>query len=259
MIRLAGARCCFGGGPALAGVDLHVAAGELIALIGPSGCGKTTTLRVINRLVTLDAGSATVEGRSVYDLDATELRRRIGMVFQRFALFPHLTVANNVGITPRLLGWESARIRACVDELLALVGLAPAEYGPRMPSTLSGGQQQRVGLARALAAEPRVVLLDEPFGALDPVTRDTLQRELRRLHEALGLTTVLVTHDMNEALLLADRIVVMQGGRVVRDGAPAALLAEPGHPLVAELLEAPTRQLARLTALRMGAAVEAAR
>jgi osmoprotectant transport system ATP-binding protein len=179
------------------------------------------------------------------------LRRRIGYVFQEVGLFPHLTVAENIGVTPRLLGWDKARIKARVDELLDLVAL-PAEVAQRPPAALSGGQRQRVGVARALAAEPRLMLMDEPFGALDPVTRDALGADYRALHGRLGLTTVMVTHDMAEAVLMADRIVVLKAGRIVADGAPAELLATSADPEVRALLEAPKRQADRLRE-RLGA------
>ncbi|MCC7108433.1 MAG: ABC transporter ATP-binding protein [Deltaproteobacteria bacterium] len=258
MIGLQGATRAYGATRAVRGVDLQVAEGELVALVGPSGCGKTTTLRLINRLVEHDGGSVTVDGRAVEAIEGTVLRRMVGMVFQRFALFPHFTVAENIGITPRLLGWERAAIDGRVEELLTMVGLDPPVYAARMPAMLSGGQQQRVGLARALAARPQVLLLDEPFAALDPVNRDSMQRELRRIHESLRLATLLVTHDMGEALLLADRIAVMEAGAVIRAGTPAEVVAAPGHPLVEQLLSAPRRQQERLSALIGGRLVEGA-
>jgi osmoprotectant transport system ATP-binding protein len=175
------------------------------------------------------------------------LRRRIGYVFQEIGLFPHMTVAENIGVTPRLLGWAASRIAARVDELLDLVAL-PREVGARPPAALSGGQRQRVGVARALAAQPAVMLMDEPFGALDPLTRDALGADYRALHERLGLTTVMVTHDMAEAVLLADRIVVMKAGRMLADGTPAALATRSQDPDVRALLDAPRRQAERLRA-----------
>jgi osmoprotectant transport system ATP-binding protein len=235
----------YGATPALAGVSLEVMPGEFVALVGGSGAGKTTLLKAINGLVRPDAGDVRVDGRAAQAEAPHLLRRRIGYVFQEVGLFPHLTVAENIAVTPRLLGWERARIAARVATLLDLVGL-PREMGARAPAALSGGQRQRVGVARALAAEPSTVLMDEPFGALDPLTRDGLGTDYRRLHEALGLTTVMVTHDIAEAVLLADRLVVLGGGRILADGAPAALLHETRDPEVRVLLEAPRRQAERL-------------
>ena len=230
-------------------VNLRVAEGELLILVGRSGCGKTTTLKMINRLIEPTSGTILVAGRDNRSTDPVQLRRSIGYVFQMIGLFPHMTVAQNVATVPGLLGWTRTRIAARVDELLQLVGLEPADYRHRLPCELSGGQRQRVGFARALAAGPRVMLLDEPFGALDPITRDTLQREFRSLHRKLGLTAVMVTHDMTEALLLADRIAVMDAGEVVRVGTPQALVADPGDPRVAALMETPRRQADQLEAL----------
>jgi osmoprotectant transport system ATP-binding protein len=234
---------------ALDGVSLEVARGECVFLVGPSGCGKTTLLKAVNRLVEPDAGSVRVDGRDVRESAPHELRRRIGYAFQEVGLFPHLTVAENVGITPLLLGWGRERIAARVDALLERVELAPAKFRARRPDELSGGQAQRVGLARALAAEPEVLLLDEPFGALDPATRDRLQQSFGGLRRELGLTVLFVSHDMAEALLLADRIAVMDAGRIVQLGTPRELLAAPADARVAALLETPRRQSARVDEL----------
>jgi osmoprotectant transport system ATP-binding protein len=201
---------------------------------------------MINRLVEPSSGRIVVDGRNVGDLDAVELRRGIGYVFQGIGLFPHMTVAENVGIVPKLLQWEPSLIRARVDELLEMMSLSPREYAQRAPAELSGGQQQRVGVARALAAGPKIVLMDEPFGALDPVTRDSLQSEFKALQKSLALTVVMVTHDMTEALLMADRIAVMHEGQLLQLGTPHRLLTHPDHPQVAALLETPRRHASRL-------------
>ncbi|WP_166305034.1 ATP-binding cassette domain-containing protein [Bradyrhizobium sp. 2S1] len=236
-------------------VSLDVAEGEFLAVVGGSGSGKTTLLRLANRLIEADRGNIAVEGEDVSRIDPILLRRRIGYVFQSGGLFPHLTVADNIGVTPKLLGWPPAEISARVDELLDLVRLDGSQYRDRLPHELSGGQRQRIGVARALAAKPRIVLMDEPFGALDPLTRDALGDDYRTLHRELGLTTVMITHDMTEALLLADRVAVMHGGRLLALGTPAELTASTDG-YVGELLRTPRRQAERLGALlpRDGAA-----
>ena len=239
------------GAAAVQDVDLAVPRGSFFVLIGESGCGKTTTLHLINRLLEPDRGRVLLDGVDVRSVDPATLRRGMGFIFQAIGLFPHLTVAENIAITPKLLGWPPARIAARVDELLDLVQLAPAIYRDRRPAALSGGQRQRVGLARALAAEPRVMLMDEPFGALDPLTRDDLSAEYRAIHDKLGLTTVLVTHDMTEALLLADEIAVMREGRIVQVGTPRTLLDHPADDFVRTLIETPRRR-ARLLAEATG-------
>jgi osmoprotectant transport system ATP-binding protein len=246
-IELSGIEKRYGDALALAGVDLAVAAGAFTALVGGSGSGKTTLLKTINRLIVPDAGSVRVLGQDAAAAPAHLLRRRIGYVFQEVGLFPHLSVAENIAVTPKLLGWDAGRIAARVADLLGLVDL-PLQVAERAPAALSGGQRQRVGVARALAAEPSLMLMDEPFGALDPITRDQLGGDYRALHERLGLTTVMVTHDMAEAVLLADRIVVLRQGAVVADGKPAELLAHAQDPGVRQLLEAPRRQADRLRA-----------
>ena len=251
-IELSGVEKRYGAHAALDGVSLTVARGEFAALVGGSGSGKTTLLKTINRLVTPDAGAVRVMGDDVRTREPHNLRRRIGYVFQDVGLFPHLSVAENIAITPKLLGWDAARIAARVANLLGLVDL-PLDIATRAPSALSGGQRQRVGVARALAAEPSLMLMDEPFGALDPLTRDALGTDYRALHDRLGLTTVMVTHDMAEAVLLADRIVVISRGRIVADGKPADLLATTADPEVRALLEAPRRQAERLRAKLAGA------
>lgn len=224
--------------PALAGVSLALAPGEFVVVLGPSGCGKSTLLRTINRLVEPAAGTIEIDGRNVRDVAPTELRRGIGYVIQAIGLFPHMTVAENVAIVPGLLGWSRAETAARVDELLRLVSLEPARYRDRRPGALSGGEQQRVGVARALAARPPLLLMDEPFGAVDAVVRAALQDEVRRIQRTLGTTILFVTHDVAEALRLADRLVVMSAGSIVQDAAPLETLVRPANPYVAELLDA---------------------
>ena len=202
-------------------------------------------MKTINRLIDPDRGEVRIEGKPVISVDAPTLRRQIGYVFQGAGLFPHLRVGENIAVTPRLLGWSKADIASRVAELLDLVEL-PQAFADRLPAELSGGQQQRVALARALAARPKIVLMDEPFGALDPVTRDNLGNAYRALHETFGLTTIMVTHDMQEAILFADRIVVMKGGRVIADLTPGGLLAPQSDPDVASLIAAPLRQAERV-------------
>jgi osmoprotectant transport system ATP-binding protein len=242
----------YGAAVAVDRVSLRVPEGELLVLLGGSGSGKTTTLKMINRLVEPSGGRIRVGGQDVLAQPPHELRRRIGYVFQRVGLFPHLSVGDNVAVTPRLLGWPADRVAARVDELLTLVELDPAQVRDRAPSELSGGQAQRVGVARALAAEPRVMLFDEPFGALDPLTRDRLQRSLQHIRRKLGLTAIFVTHDMVEALLLGDRIAVMRDGKLVQVGTGAELLRAPADDYVAELLQTPRRQAEELERLLGG-------
>jgi osmoprotectant transport system ATP-binding protein len=218
--------------PAVDDMNLEVAEGELHVLIGPSGSGKTTTMRMINRLETLTTGRILIAGRDVQTMNVVELRRGIGYVIQQGGLFPHFTVADNVAVVPRLLGWPRQKRRQRAEELLALVGLPPDQFADRYPRELSGGQQQRVGVARALAVDPPIVLMDEPFGAVDPITRKQLQRELRRIQAEVRKTIVFVTHDIAEAFLLGDRIVLMAAGRIVQNGTPADLLRNPGDPFV---------------------------
>lgn len=233
----------YGGVPAVDGVSLAVGAGSFVALVGASGSGKSTLLKTVNRLIVPDAGRVTIGGTDVAAGDAAGLRRGIGYVFQHVGLFPHMSVAENVAIIPRL-----SRAEADVAALLEQVGL-PISYAARPPRSLSGGEQQRVGVARAIAGGAGLMLMDEPFGALDPITRAALAESYRALHDRLALTTIMVTHDMAEALLLADRILVMAGGRVVADASPHALLASEAGPEAAALLEVPRRQAERLRAL----------
>ncbi len=234
--------------PALDGISLEIKQGEFVSIVGPSGSGKTTLLRLVNRLADPAAGEVRVDGNSVRETDPVQLRRRIGYVFQGVGLFPHMTVAENIAITPRLLGWPQEKRLARARELLELVRL-PRAYESRMPAELSGGERQRIGVARAIAAEPKIVLMDEPFGALDPVTRDALTQDYRDLHDKLGLTSVMITHDMLEALILADRIVVLREGRIVEQGTPRDLAQNAKHDFVRELMQMPERQAKRLAAI----------
>ncbi|MBS0505100.1 MAG: ATP-binding cassette domain-containing protein [Proteobacteria bacterium] len=235
----------FGDTAAVDAVSAKISSGGFVALVGSSGSGKSTLLKTVNRLVVPDSGRVLLDGSDVADEEPHALRRRIGYVFQNVGLFPHMSVAENIGIGFRLeRRAESGRI----GELLELVGLPP-DMAARMPDQLSGGQRQRVGVARALALSPKLMLMDEPFGALDPVTRDALGRAYRDLHDRLGLTTIMVTHDMAEALLLADRVLVMASGRIVGDGTPADLLAGRAGPEAAALVEVPRAQAERLKEL----------
>ena len=235
--------------PALDHVSLNVAQGEFIALVGQSGSGKSTLLSMINRLTDPSDGVVRFDGEDVRKLDPIALRRRIGYVFQDIGLFPHMTLAENIAIVPKLLGWEPDKQVARADELLELVQLPPEQYRNRLPRELSGGQRQRIGVARAIAAGPRVVLMDEPFGALDLRTRDALTRDYRKLHDKLNLTTVMITHDVIEAVLLADRIAVMQDGRLLGLGTPKELMSDPQNEQVRTLMDMPRRQAERLTRL----------
>jgi osmoprotectant transport system ATP-binding protein len=239
---------------AVENLSLTIPAGEICILVGPSGAGKTTAMKLVNRLIELDDGDIRIDGRSIRDQDVTQLRRGIGYVIQQVGLFPHMTVADNIATVPRLLGWPRARQRARVGELLELVGLEP-EYGKRYPSQLSGGQRQRVGLARALAVDPPLMLMDEPFGALDPITRDRLQLEFLRLHEDVRKTVIFVTHDIDEAIKLGDRIALLrEGGHLAQYATPDDLLAHPADDFVSRFVGA-DRGLKRL-ALRQLAEIE---
>ncbi|MBX9818287.1 MAG: ABC transporter ATP-binding protein [Burkholderiaceae bacterium] len=239
----------YDGTPAIADLQLTIARGELLVLIGPSGSGKSTALKMINRMVDHDGGRILLDGQEIYSFNVRDLRRRMGYAIQSVGLFPHWTVARNIATVPQLLGWSKERIEARVTELLTLFAMEPAQYRDRYPHQLSGGQQQRVGVARALAADPDVLLMDEPFGALDPVTRAALQMELKRVHQASGKTIVLVTHDIDEALLLATRIVLLRQGRVEQVGTPLELLAKPANDFVADFLGRADRGL-KLLSLR---------
>ena len=228
--------------PILHDIDLAAESGEILALLGASGSGKTTLLRSINRLVPLTTGRIEVAGRNTAEIEPVSLRLSIGYVLQGAALFPHWTVAENIGTVPRLLGWDAERTSGRINEVLDLVRLDPAEFRDRLPGSLSGGQQQRVGVARALIAEPSLVLMDEPFGALDPLTREGLQADFLALQQELGFTAVVVTHDISEALLLADRIAILSHGRLVQIGTPAEISKTPANAEIEELLTTPRRQ-----------------
>ncbi len=211
--------------PIISNLNLKVKRGEILVLLGESGCGKTTTLKLVNRLYTPTAGDVFVEGKSTRDWDPILLRKRIGYVIQEGGLFPHFTISRNVGLVPSLSGWDAQRIKARVNELLEMVGLNPGAFAERYPRELSGGQRQRVGVARALAADPSLLLLDEPFGALDPLTRASLQKEFADLTRRLSKTAILVTHDVREALLLGDRIALMHAGEIVLLETPKGFLS----------------------------------
>jgi osmoprotectant transport system ATP-binding protein len=246
LLRFDGVICRFGAVTAVGGVSCALESGGFTALVGASGSGKSTLLKTVNTLVEPTEGRVLFGGEDVSTLSPSRLRRRVGYVFQGIGLFPHFTVAENIAIGPRLTGDKLAPER--IAELLALVELDPA-MAKRMPDELSGGQRQRVGVARALAGEPELLIMDEPFGALDPVTRDALGRKVRELHDTLGLTTVMVTHDMAEALLLADRVLVMDAGLLVADETPRALLAGAGGAEAQALVAVPRHQAERLAAM----------
>ena len=231
--------------PSVNDLCIEMPEGTTTALIGPSGCGKTTTMRMINRLIEPTSGRIIVAGEDVTRVDPVELRRRIGYVIQQIGLFPHMSIADNIATVPRLLGWQAARIDARVDELLHLVGLDPAKVRARFPRELSGGQRQRVGVARALAADPPVMLMDEPFGAIDPIARGRLQDEFKEILKRVRKTVVIVTHDLEEAIKMGDLIAIMKDGMLVRHDTPDAILAHPGDAFV-EAFIGPDRALRRL-------------
>lgn len=222
--------------PILKGIDMHVREGELFVIIGPSGCGKTTAMKMINRLINPTSGTIEVNGEDISKKDPVQLRRSIGYVIQQIALFPHMTIAQNVALVPKLKKTSNTDIEKRVDELLSLVGLEPKKYKKRYPSELSGGQQQRVGVIRAMAAEPPIILMDEPFSALDPISREQLQDEFVRLQQTIKKTIVFVTHDMDEALKIADRICLMKEGRIVQIDTPVNLLQHPADEFVIEFI-----------------------
>jgi osmoprotectant transport system ATP-binding protein len=253
LIEIDKVRKTFDGGHSFAveDVTLEVESGAFLAVVGSSGSGKTTLLKFINRLVEPDSGEIRIDRAPVATADAPTLRRSIGYVFQGIGLFPHMTVGENIGITPQLLGWPADEIAARIRELLDLVEL-PQNFASRLPAALSGGQRQRAAVARAIAARPRIVLMDEPFGALDPITRDSVGSAYRTLHDKLGLTTIMVTHDVQEAVLLADRIAVMKAGHLLAHDTPQALLSEAKNPDVAALMAMPKRQAERIRIIMDG-------
>ncbi len=241
----------YDGRPIVADLSFTVAQGEFCALVGSSGSGKSTTLRMINRLIERDGGTIRLDGQDIATLPLEQLRRRIGYVIQSAGLFPHWTIRNNIATVPRLLGWPEDRVSKRVDELLALVRLDPAT-GAKYPHQLSGGQQQRVGVARALAADPSVLLMDEPFGALDPITRDALRVELRAIHQATGKTILMVTHDIDEAVQLADKIAILADGKLVQFGTPAEILGHPANDFVRDFIGGTGIGLKLLSLQRVG-------
>jgi len=252
-VELRGVTKRYGDTVAVDHLSFTAPAGRICVLIGPSGCGKTTSLRMVNRLIEPTSGEILIDGQNVLQDDPTELRRRIGYVIQQVGLFPHRTIGQNVATVPELLGWPVARIRARVDELLSLIGFDPARMRDRYPAQLSGGERQRVGVARAMAAEPPLMLMDEPFGAVDPIVRERLQNEFLQLQRAQGITVIFVTHDIDEAIKLGDRIAIMRAGKLVQYATPGELLARPADDFVARFVGS-DRGLKRLSLLTVGGA-----
>jgi osmoprotectant transport system ATP-binding protein len=238
--------------PVVTDLSFEVLEGEICVLVGPSGCGKTTTMRMVNRLIEITEGEILIDGEPNTAMSGTRLRRKIGYAIQQIGLFPHRTIADNIGTVPHLLGWDKGRIRNRVDELLELVGLSPGEYRDRYPAELSGGQQQRVGVARALAADPPIMLMDEPFGAVDPITRERLQDEFLRIQEDIKKTIVFVTHDIDEAIKMGNKIAILkQGGILAQYDTPETILAYPNSEFVASFVGT-DRILKRLSLVRVG-------
>jgi osmoprotectant transport system ATP-binding protein len=252
-VEFSGVTKRFGDNIAVDHLSFTVPAGRICVLIGPSGCGKTTSLRMVNRLIEPTSGEILIDGQNVLTDDPTQLRRRIGYVIQQVGLFPHRTIGQNVATVPELLGWPDERIRARVDELLSLIGFDPARMRDRYPSQLSGGERQRVGVARAMAAEPPLMLMDEPFGAVDPIVRERLQNEFLQLQRTQGITVIFVTHDIDEAIKLGDRVAIMRAGKLVQFAPPAELLAHPADDFVARFVGS-DRGLKRLALLTVGGA-----
>ena len=256
MIEIDAVSKIYGAMTAVETVSFNVEAGTVAVIVGTSGSGKTTLLRMINRLVEPSSGAIRIDGEDTRAVKPFELRRRIGYVIQGYGLFPHKTVAENIATVPQLLGWERARIDQRIDELLDVFQLNPAEYRDRLPSELSGGQQQRVGVARALAAEPHILLMDEPFGALDPIIRNKARDDLSAIQKKFGTTVILVTHDMDEAIQLGDMIAVMDGGRLLQYDTPQNILLHPAHPFVADLIGQNERPFRLLSLAPVSTAVE---
>lgn len=260
MIRLEHVTKTFPGSDHVAvdNLNLEIEAGMTVAMIGPSGCGKTTTMRMINRLETPSDGRVLVKGRDVADTDPRHLRRSIGYVIQQVGLFPHMTIARNIATVPRLLGWDKVKTDKRIDELLELVSLDPASMRNRLPHELSGGQRQRVGFARALAADPEIMLMDEPFGAIDPITRIKLQDEFRQILKKVSKTVVIVTHDIDEAIKMGDKVAIMRDGGLLQYDNPEALLAQPAGEFVKNFL-GPDRTIKRLSLIRVESVMTPAR
>jgi osmoprotectant transport system ATP-binding protein len=248
LIKLKGLVKQFAGAPrpAVDHLDLDVAAGEVCVLIGPSGCGKTTTMRMVNRLIEPTSGTIEVNGHDVTHMNPVELRRGIGYVIQQVGLFPHMTIAANIATVPHLLGWDETKVARRIDELLQLIGMEPESFRDRYPRELSGGQRQRIGVARALAADPPVLLMDEPFGAIDPINRARVQDEFLKIQRQLKKTVVFVTHDIDEAIKMGDRIALLRDGRLVQQAPPAEMLARPANGFVEDFVGA-DRALKRLS------------
>jgi osmoprotectant transport system ATP-binding protein len=254
MIELRGVSKAYPGSeqPVVRDLSFEIPEGEICVLVGPSGCGKTTTMRMVNRLVEISSGQILIDGEPNTSMSATKLRRKIGYAIQQIGLFPHRTIAENIGTVPQLLEWDRSRIRERVDELLELVGLEPGDYRDRYPAELSGGQQQRVGVARAMAADPPIMLMDEPFGAVDPITRERLQDEFLKIQENIKKTIVFVTHDIDEAIKIGDRIAILkQGGVLAQYDTPENILGNPASEFVASFVGA-DRFLKRLSLMRVG-------
>lgn len=236
-------------------LSLLINEGDIVVLIGPSGCGKTTSMRMVNRLISITSGDIIIRGRSIKDLPAEDLRREIGYAIQQIGLFPHMTISQNIGVVPRLLGWDDDRIRRRVDELIELVGMDPDINRDKYPRQLSGGQQQRVGVARALGADPPIMLMDEPFGAIDPITRETLQDEFLQIQEHVGKTIIFVTHDIDEAIKMGDRIAILRDGRLVQYDTPETILEHPNGRFVRDFVGS-DRQLKRLGLVKIKTLME---